>query len=210
MKSTIKILGLCAMLMSLNAWAYYDVLDNGEILERGKFKVTTGVQALTDTGGGNIDAIIDAGINEEFGVRGLVGFGRTDYSAGALLKWMPIPDVENQPAIGANFGLLYGKWNDARDLTFRFEPLVSKKFVLEEVTLTPYASLPLGIRTRNSDTQNTDTALAFQFATGAQVQVPQWKNLQFMGEVGVDLDKALSHVSVAAIWYFDESGFELK
>ncbi len=210
MKSMFKILSFVLLFAGSTSWAYYDVLDNAEVLEPGKFKLTGATQALTSTGGGNLDAIIDAGIQQDFGLRGIVGVGTTDYSLGAMVKWIPIPDVENQPAVGFNVGLLYGKWHDAKDLTFRFEPLVSKKFVMEQVTLTPYASLPLGLVTRNSSTQNTDSQIAWQFVAGSQVQIEKWKNLQFIGEVGVDLDHSLSHISVGALWYFDEHGFELK
>ncbi len=35
--------------------------------------------------------------------------------------------------------------------SFRFEPLISKKFQMENMVLTPYGSLPLGLRTRNSE-----------------------------------------------------------
>jgi hypothetical protein len=212
MNSIIKKIALASFLLSSTCWAYYDVLDTGETLAPGKYKLSSGVQALTSTGGGNLDAMIDMGFQDEFGVRGIVGFGRTDYSLGAMFKWIPIPDVDNQPAVGFNIGLLYGKWNDSRDLTLRWEPLVSKKFVMDVCTLTPYASIPLGIRTRTSDSRdvNTDTRIPIQFVAGSQVKVQKWENLQFMGEVGVDLDQAYSYITVGAVWYFDEHGFELK
>lgn len=212
MKSMIKKLALLGLFVSSTCWAYYDVLDTGEILAPGKYKLTGGVQALTSTGGGNVDAMVDMGIQDQFGVRALAGFGKTDYSVGAMFKWVPIPDVENQPAVGFNLGLVYAKWMDARDLTLRFEPLVSKKFVLDVCTLTPYASLPLGIRTRNSNNRDIDTTtrIPVQFVIGSQLQVPKWENIQFMAEIGVDVDQALSHITVGALWYFDQNGFEVK
>jgi hypothetical protein len=205
---------LCALIVlsftAAQAHAYYDVLDNGEILPAGKYKATGSVQALTDSGGMNLGAMIDAGFQEEYGVRGLLGFGKTDYSLGGLFKWMPIPDVEGQPAIGFNTGLLYAKNGHARELTFRFEPLVSKRFPVGQSAWTPYASLPIGYRTRNFDDDSRKSQLAFQLVAGTQLQLEQWKNLQFMAEVGTDLDHALSHVSFAAVFYFDETGFSLQ
>jgi hypothetical protein len=198
--------------MSSPCWAYLDVLDTGEVLPKGSYKLTGDTQILTSQGGLNLGAIADLGIQDQFGARAIVGFGRTDYSFGGMFKWMPIPDVDGQPAIGMNAGLVYGKWNDSTDLTFRVEPLISKKFNMESNTiLTPYASLPIGMRVRNSSTQDTASVLTWQLALGTQLQIEKWKNLQFMAEVGLDLGNALSYVTVAAVWYFDEqNGFQLK
>ena len=212
---TRALLLLSAVLLSSTCWAgYYDVLDNGEILPKGTYKLLGDAQLLTDSGGLNVSAAFDTGIDEEFGARGLVGFGRTDYFFGGLLKWMPIPDIEGgQPAVGFNLGLLYGHWNDDSDLTIRWEPLVSKKFKIETAVVTPYASIPVGVRIRNSNSNyNTSgTDVTWQLAVGSQLRVERWKNLQFMGEVGMDLGNALSYISLAAVWYFDfEHGFELK
>ncbi len=197
--------------ISTPCWAYYEVLDTGEVLPKGQYKLTGETQLLTNPGGVNIGAIIDAGFQEEFGARVIAGFGRTDYFFSGMFKWVPIPDVENQPALGFNAGLVFGKWYDATELTFRAEPLVSKKFTLESTTLTPYASTPIGIRLRNSNTQDTTTYITWQLALGTQVQVERWKNLQFIGEVGLDLSHSFSYISVAGVWYFDDQhGFELK
>jgi hypothetical protein len=198
------VLALSALTFSAPAWAYYDVLDNGEILAPGRYKVTGGLQALTDRGGLNAGAIFDAGFGDEFGARGLVGIGDTDISFGGLFKWMPIPDIENQPAIGFNAGLLYAKDADVRDITFRFEPLVSKKIVVNQSAWTPYASLPIGLRSRDSDASSNHSDVTWQLVAGTQLQLEQWKELQFIAEIGADLDHALSHVSVAAIYYFDQ------
>lgn len=201
MKPLLLILGL---LTSSSAFAYYDVLDTGEIMAKGNYKLTGGAQLLTDEGGANGEAIFDAGFSDEFGGRATFGLGRTDIFAGALFKWMPIPDIDNQPAIGFNVGLLYGKANGNRDLTFRFEPLVSKKIDAGSTVWTPYASIPLGLRSRDSEDNGKSNDFAWQLVGGTQLQIEKWKKLQFMAEIGVDLGKAVSHVSVAAVFYFDE------
>src|SRR5665213_1970052 len=203
MKSILKLAAIVlTATISSAAFAYYDVLDTGEVMAPGKYKLTADTQLVTSEGGINVGAIFDAGFQEEFGVRALAGFGTTDYYMGGLFKWMPVPDVGGQPAVGCNVGLIYGKWHDSRDLTLRGEPLVSKQFTLERIIVTPYSSLPLGIRTRNSDNRQIDTDAKFQaqFVAGSQLQVEKWKNLQFLGEVGLDLsNNSLSHVSVAAV-----------
>ena len=141
-----------ALVFSTPAFAaYYGVLDNGEILDPGKFKLTGDVQALTKNGGMNLGVTADLGLHEDYGLRALLGTGKTDFYAGGMFKWMPIPDIENQPAMGVNIGIIYGKDTHMTDLTFRAEPMLSKKIVLESATFTPYAALPVNVRVRNTD-----------------------------------------------------------
>lgn len=211
MKTILRPLILILSLLSTPCWAYLDVLDTGEIMKPGNYKLTGNMQAVTSSGGLNLGLTFDAGFQEEYGIRLLGGLGRTDYYMGGLFKWMPIPDVDDQPAVGFNIGLLYARWNDDRDLTFRFEPLISKKFTTETMAFTPYGSLPLGLRTRNSEVHESGSAVTWQLVLGSQVQIEKWKNLQFMGEIGLDLAYAISHVGVAAIFYFDpEVGMQIK
>lgn len=197
-----------ALLISIPVHAaYYGVLDNGEVQPAGQYKVTTDVQALTKNGGLNLGGTFDMGFNDEFGVRALLGFGKTDFYAGAMFKWMPIPDLENQPAIGVNLGVVYANDEDIRDMSFRAEPLVSKRLTVEQTVITPYAALPVSVRVRdtNSVTVKEDTRMAFQLVLGSQLQIEAYKNLQFIAEIGLDLDQAPGYVSMGAIWYFDNN-----
>ena len=199
-------LALLTTLFTLSApvHAYYAVLDNAEVMPEGHYKLTGDVQALTDTGGLNVAARIDAGFQEEYGVRGLIGAGVTDFFMGAFFKWMPIPDVKGQPALGFNAGVVFATDDGERTLSFRLEPLVSKKFASSVGIWTPYASIPIGYRNRNGRDRQVTSNFTAQVVAGSQLQVAKWQNLQFLAEVGVDLEEALSHVAVAAVFYFDE------
>lgn len=199
-------------LIASPCWAYYEVLDTGEVLKRGQHRLTGGVQAMTEHGGTNITGMFDTGIQEDFGLRGLVGFGNTDYYFGGLVKWVPIPDVDNQPAIGADTGIVYAKWDDATEFTFKFDPMISKKLPVGEAFITPYLALPIGLRFHDSHIRGIDntTQMTLAVAGGGQLQVPAWKNLQFMAEVGVNLDHSFSYVSAAAVFYFDNEGFRFE
>lgn len=204
-------LTLITFSLSAPAWAYYGVLDNGEILSAGHYKLTGDLQALTSSGGLNIGTRFDIGFQDEFGARAILGAGTTDVFFGGLLKWMPVPDIEGQPAIGFNAGLLYANDGGTRDLTFRFEPLVSKKFKVDDSYLTPYASLPIGLRQRDAREGHNTSYVTTQLVAGSQLEIPKWKNLQFIGELGLNLDNAFSYVSVGAILYFDsENGVQLQ
>lgn len=192
---------------------YYSVLDNGEILQSGHYKLLGDAQVLTRNGGLNLGAGFELGFSEDFGAKASVGFGKTDFFGAAFVKWMPIPDIENQPAVGANVGIVYGKDNDFSDMTIMVQPMMSKKVTIEQTVFTPYVSLPVGIRIRDTDKYyvDDDTKMTFQLVLGSQLQVPAWKNLQFIGEIGLDLDNAPGYIAAGAVMYFDnEGGFSLQ
>lgn len=201
---------LVAATLSIPGWAYQEVLDNAEVLNWGQLKLTGGLQGITDNGTANVTGIIDTGIQQDFGVRGLIGFGETDFYIGGLVKWIPIPDVDNQPAIGFNVGMTYATWmSDVTDTTLRFEPLISKKFAIETAHVTPYASFPLGIRMRSVDAANQsdeledDTRLTSQLVVGTQLELAQWREMQFIGEIGLDIDETFSHIALGIVYYID-------
>lgn len=212
--STLTLVTLFALMCGMQAHAgYYTVLDNGEVLKSGHYKLTGDAQILTKDGGLNVGAMFDMGFQEEFGLKALLGFGKTDFFAGGMLKWMPIPDLEGQPAIGGNIGIIYANEADYSDMTIRLEPLVSKRLVIDDTVVTPYVSLPVGIRIRDTSDYyvNDDTKMTFQLVIGSQLQVPRWKNLQFIAEVGLDLDQSPGYLSLGALMYFDsENGFSLE
>ena len=204
---------LAATLTAAPSWAYNEVLSTGQVLERGQFRLTGGLQALTERGGANVTGIIDTGIQEDFEVRGILGFGKTDYLLGALVQWVPIPDVEGQPAVGFLTGITYARWFNGSEFTLQWNPLVSKKFAVGEGAIIPYAGIPLGLRFRDNQTVGVadTTQMTIQVTGGAQIQVERWKNLQFIGEVGINLEHAYSYVSAGALFYFDtEYCFKLE
>ncbi len=192
--------------------AYYSVLDTGEIMSSGNYKLAPDLQILTDDGGLNLGVTGDMGIDDEFGLRALAGFGKTDFYFGGMLKWVPVPDIEGQPLIGMNVGLIYAKDNDIRDMLIRAEPILSKKISLNGSALTPYVALPMSVRLRNSSNPKVDedTVIAWQLVGGAQLQVEQLKKVQFMAEVGVELNEAPSYVAGSMIFYVDEEGFAFE
>jgi hypothetical protein len=110
-----------------------------------------------------------------------------------------------------NAGVLFATDDGERSLTFRVEPLISKKFESTVGQWTPYGSLPIGFRNRQGAGRDNRADVTLQAILGTQLQIKKWTNLQFMGEVGVDLNEALSHIALAAVFYFDEeNGPRLK
>lgn len=190
------------------AQADYSVLDTGEIMKPGQYKFTGTGQVLTENAGVNLGARADMGFNEQFGVRALLGFGKTDMFVGGLVKWTPMQDTDTQPAIGGNVGLLYVKDGDIRDMIIMTQPLVSKRVEIENVVFTPYGALPIGVRMRKSDNPavDEDTEVTLQMVVGSQLKIPQFENLEFIAEVGIDLNESPGYLSVGAVYYFDSTG----
>lgn len=194
-------------LLSSPAFAYYSVMSTGEILPEGQYTLTGETQFLTDPSGVNVGARFESGIDEGSGFRGEFGVGKTDIFLGALYKFVPYPDIQGQPAVGFNAGVLYANDADTNEFTLRFEPLVSKKFEVNFGHLIPYGSVPVGLRHRTRGNDKNDVAL--QLVGGVEIALNNIRGLRFMPEIGIDIDNAPSYVSVGAIFDFDENGFQL-
>lgn len=201
MSARITKLVLIALMASAPALAHYSVQDTGELLEPGRYAVGTELQFVTSgDDGANILGKFDAGFSDSFNFRGIVGTGDTDFQLQALVKWVPIPDFEKQPAFGVLAGPLYARYSGENELSLRVVPFVSKKFEVEFGTLTPYAALPFAIRTYDSDTD-----APFQFALGTKYSHPDLKGADFTAEIGFDIDKAYNYISFGAIFPLSES-----
>jgi len=200
-RALVAIFGL--MTLSSPAFAYFDVMDTGEVMASGRYKLTPEVQFITDGGGANIGTNFDLGLSEDMGLRFQIGAGDTNFSLAGFFKYMPFPDTDSQPAIGFNLGVVYAHDAGDADFTVRWEPLVSKKFGFDWGGLTPYASIPLGINHRGSSRYNHDhNNLTVQAAVGSQVDLKTLPDVGLMAEVGFDLNKANSYVTFGAAWSF--------
>lgn len=201
MRSLTLALGL--MMLSSPAFAYYSVMDTGEVMSSGRYKLTPEIQFITQGGGANVGTNFDIGINEEIGLRAQVGAGDTDFYFGGFFKFMPFPDTDSQPAIGFNAGLVYARDEGSNNFTIRFEPLISKRWGTEFGAIVPYASVPLGIQHRSADKYANDhNNLTAQIAVGTQVDLKTLPDVGLMAEVGFDLNHTASYVSFGGAWSF--------
>lgn len=201
-----------ALTLTQAASADYMVLDTGEIMPSGNYKFTATGQALTENAGLNLSARADMGVNENIGIRGIFGFGKMDMYGGAMVKWTPMKDDgKNAPSIGANAGLIYVSDGDYTDLVMRAEPFISKKLDVEEVTFIPYAAVPVNMRMRKFDAEGADdkNEVALQLVVGTQLRIPQVvPELQFIGEVGIDLNESPGYISLGVVYYLDSNAQE--
>ncbi|MCC7405947.1 MAG: hypothetical protein IT288_16260 [Bdellovibrionales bacterium] len=202
---------LVSLLVAVKANALYSIMDTGDLLPEGQFRANVETQFITDGDDGvNFNGRFDTWFRDDANLRGVVGFGTTDIYLAAFYKWVPFPDVEGQPAIGVAGGLAYARF-DVEDetigeLSIRVHPLISKKFATEYGDFTPYGSLPFGVASREGDME-----LPLQIVGGVEWKTLEWQKLTFSAEVGFDVSKAFSYISLGAQLYFDgENGLTLE
>jgi hypothetical protein len=198
-----QILGfMSSLLMAGTAHAYFSVIDTGDVIEPGRYQIGFEPQIIvTDYDGFNADGFFDVGLTEESSARAILGFGTVDYQIGGMYKWVPFPDVGNQPAIGGEAGVILARVKGDTQFSVRLNPLVSKKFETEIGDLTPYGSMPIGFTTTPDE-----TIVPIQLVAGSELVPLDMKNISFFAEIGMNVSKAFGYLSAAVAWRFDDLG----
>ncbi len=196
-----------SMALSAPLWAYNTTLDTGRLLQEGHYKLGLESQFVTSGDDGiNVAGRFDGPINDELNWRAQAGVGTTDGFLGGYIKWIPYPDLEKQPAVGLIAGVQYARFSGLDELALRAHPLVSKQFNLDLGEVTPYASLPIGLRSLDGETD-----LTVQFALGSEFRPQAWEKIRLMAELAFDVRKSFSYFVVGASLEFDEeNGIEFK
>lgn len=189
------------------AKAHYSHMDTGEFLELGKYQFGAETQFVTSGNDGmNILLRARGGWTEELNWSALLGAGTTDFTLGGFVKWVPIPDLEEQPAIGVVGGLQIADFAyterdrtlDGTEISLRAHPFMSKSLEFESGRYTPYGALPMGWR--NMDGAND---FSIHMALGMAYKAPQWDQLSVIAELGMNLNQAFSYFTIGATVGFD-------
>lgn len=188
------------ILMAEVSQAYLSVQESGEIGQVGNYRLGLEPQAKLSSGGGaNLTGFFDAPLNEESSFRGLVGFGDRDFYVGGSFKWIPIPDYENQPAIGGKFSVITSREASVNFVSFRLDPIVSKKFQTDQGLFIPYAAIPVTVT--NGDSK---TITGIQVVGGTEYVKPEWDATFLGAELGIDAKDSFSYLSVYVSFYLDD------
>lgn len=204
--SSLKFLTLASFLVgslifnSTETFAYNSIINTGSVTEPGTYKLGSELQVLTDEpSGANILFYIDLPTrSQSIDYRFKFGTGATDINLGVAAKWIPIPDLQNQPAIGAIFDIDWINDEDLDFMTFRVAPLISKNFKWEYGGMTPYAALPLGGRQILSSTTGDKFDFFVQLSFGVELDFEAYQNLTFFGEAGFDIEESITYFSLSA------------
>lgn len=191
MKNLILTALTLTLITGANAFAFMELGESGDVGGQGAYRVGLMPQVRTSDGSGaNITGFFDAGLNDETSARAWLGSGDTDLLIGGTVKWIPIPDYNNQPAIGGRVGAFFFRQSSDSFSVFRFDPMISKKFETDIGQLTPYAAVPIMFVNHNSSS-NTE----LQLTVGSEYVHPDVKKIRFGAELGFDMHDSFSYVA---------------
>lgn len=133
---------VCLLLMCRLSSAYIIMGESGELVEPGKSTLGFFPQfILSDGGAFNFISFVDTGLTEASSFRVQLSTGETDISGGASFKWVPIPDYQNQPAVGIKLGASLGREGDNNFSHFQVAPVLSKKRSTDYGLFIPYGAI---------------------------------------------------------------------
>lgn len=196
-----RLLLLFITTFSLQANAWLSVMDTADLIDKDDYNLTLEGQFISDEDtGANLNVKAETSLMDEFSLSAEFGFGHFDFYGGLGLKWAPVPDiVGGQPALSVAGGLYYTVVDDQNILTFRAEPIVSKKFDTHYGIFNPYASLPINFLTFDDETE-----FATQFVVGTHFQERTIENFTFFAEAGFDISEAFNYFSFGLLFKFDK------
>lgn len=203
LRLAVFILSLC---FALKTQALYSVLETGEILTEGSYRANLETQFVSDGDRGlNLVGHFDTWFNQDSNLRFDLGTGTTDFYTGGFFKWVPFPDTTGQPAVGFSTGVIFARNGGIDEIAIRIRPLVSKKISTEIGEINPYASIPVGISSRDGE-----GSFPIHLVGGLEWKTDHWEHITFIGEFGVNINEAFSYFSLSAQVYWDQNeGFSL-
>lgn len=187
------------LFLSSTSHAYLSIAESGELLAPGKYQVGLEPQFLLNRGGGtNLNAFIDTSINDSTSARIALGGGAVDFNAFLSAKWIPIPDFDNQPSMGLRVGGGVARDGGQNLLQLQISPLVSKKFDTSYGLAVPYLATPFTFLNTKEENQ-----IASNLTVGTEFHYVDWTQVTLGAEMGIELNKSFSYISVFATFPFE-------
>lgn len=195
----VSIVFLTALILSRTSMAYLTIGETAEVLPEGYYKFGLQPQVIVSDGSGfNIGAYIDANLRNGIDGRLEIGGGDMEFWTAGTVKWVPIPDVDRQPAVGFRGGLSYARDSGTDAFHLLVAPIISKKADTRYGEMVPFIALPLSIPVINT---KKGSATGVQLAIGAEWF--QNKDVNYGIELDLNLSKSFSAVSAFISFPFD-------
>jgi hypothetical protein len=189
------------LLVSSSSLAYLTISETAELPPATYYQLGFEPQFLTNKGGGtNVSAFFDAPFTDSTAGRLWLGAGVIDFNVGATFKYVPFPDVDNQPGIGFRAGGFFARKDDENFLTLQLAPLFSKKVNTDNGLFTPYAAVSLNF-TNTKEKNFTGSQVVF----GSEYKTPEIPKMYFGLEAGIELNDSYSYISGTVTFPFDSS-----
>lgn len=202
---------LTSVLLSSSAMAFQTIGETAELLPEGFYKLGVAPQLIVSDGGGfNIGAFYDMYLTDGVNGRVELGGGKTDFWTTASVKWVPIPDIDRQPAAGLRTAVTVSRDDDANFFNIQIAPIVSKKADTRYGEMVPFVALPITFVSSNKDVNSSGKTLtATQFAIGAEWF--QDKEVNYGGEFDLNLSNSFTSISAFISFPFDGNiGYKKK
>ena len=172
--------------------------ESGELIKSNEYQVGFSPQILFgDERGLNGTVFADYLYNESTSFRAHLGAGTVDFHTGGSIKFVPFPDIENQPALGVRGGLFLVRDANESNIAFQLAPLASKKIESDHGLFTPYGSLAFSYITWR-EKKRTGT----QLIVGSDFQYNKDDELKFGAELGISLNDSYSYILGSFSWTF--------
>ncbi len=181
---------LIILFISFRSQSYLSINESAEILPENNFNLGFSPQAFLSNGNGfDASVFADMHLFENTDGRITIGGGTIDFWAQASLKWVPFPDVDNQPAMGIRSAVSYVRDENANFTQIQVAPLFSKKSSTSKHDMIPYVALPI-----TYILEKNNSVVATQATLGA-IWFP-WNTAQIGGEFNLNLKNSVSSASV--------------
>lgn len=170
---------------------FMTVAETANIIPTNTYRVGFEPQVLTNQGGGiNATVFLDRGVNESTMGRVYLGAGAQDFTTGASVKYIPFPDVDQQPAMGIRGGARYTRNEGLNFLSVEVAPLLSKKISTEKGDFHPYVAVPF-----NYNITKEKNFVSSQMVFGNEWNVPEMDRTTVGAELGFSLSDSYSYIS---------------
>lgn len=197
----------CMAWVKPSSAGYLTIGESGELTKPYQYRIGASPQFLTNEGGGmNVQAFLDAGWSDEIASRFSFGVGKVDFNLSGSLKYVPFPDVDQQPAMGIRLTGYFARQGSENVTTMQIAPLVSRKFDSDYGLWIPYTALAFNVGTFKDK-----GGLGTNFVIGSELKHPDAERFLFAAEVGFNLKDSFSWVAgFVSIPFDSQSGFKKR
>jgi hypothetical protein len=186
--------------------SYLSIGESGEILPANTpYQMGLAPQLVTNNvAGGNLSTFLDKAWTDSLSSRFTLGLGVIDFFTGASLKYIPFPDVDNQPALGVKASFWHAREETENISTLQIAPMMSKKFQSQDHGLfTPYTAIGMSSFEVGGKGKN-----GLQFFVGSEWKPVDLPEYNFTAEVALDLEDSVSHITLfVGLPFSEKSGF---
>ncbi len=201
---------LTILLFSLTShltWAgVHSTLQTGEVTNRLKMNISSYLINREGSAGLDIEGLaimghVEIPYTESSSWRLGIGKGNFDVQLDGSWKWIPIPDHNNQPAIGTLLGMTYIHCSTCVEAPYEMglyaQPIISKTFRTNFGSFNTYTGPMMAIMFHESNLW-----YPIRFAAGSELTLNNLQSLGFMLEGSLNISNSTNAVALGINYLF--------